>query len=44
MHHHQPLFAKDEATLVENVKTLLEHLERVLADPLFTIPTQLARS
>ena len=40
MHHHLPSFAKDEATLVKKVKTLLEHLESVLADPLCIIPSQ----
>ena len=42
MHHHLPIFAKDEVTLVKKVKTLLEHLESVLADPLCIIPIQLS--
>jgi protein-tyrosine-phosphatase len=44
MHHHLPIFAKDEVTLVKKVKTLLEHLESVLADPLCVIPIQLSES
>jgi arsenate reductase len=44
MHHHLPSFAKDEATLVKKVRTLLEHLESVLADPLCIIPTQISES
>jgi hypothetical protein len=41
MHHHIRRFAQDEMTLARKVKSMLEHIDSVLADPLCIIPTEI---
>jgi len=40
MHHDIGRFAQDEMTLARKVRSMLEHIDSVLADPLCTIPEE----